>query len=70
MKAGMTWFQAIIHAIEWRIYAVVLDFIVVYLFTGKLILSFAVSSTSAIVRTIAHAIWVKIKLRQVKGKLY
>ncbi len=69
-KKLFTWKKSFIHAIEWRIIAVILDFLVILIITGKPSLSLALSSISAAVRTVGHAIWIKIKLRNVEGDFY
>lgn len=66
----MTLFQSFIHAVQWRIIAVIIDFIVVYIMTGELHLSFAVAGISAVVRTLVHTVWAWIKFRGLEGELY
>lgn len=49
---------AFMRAVEWRVVAILVDFTVVYLFTGKLILSAGITSASAVARTVVHAFWI------------
>lgn len=70
VNSGVTWFQAVLHALEWRIIAVLIDGTVVYLITRQLNVALAIASISAICRTIGHTIWIKVKLRHINGKFY
>lgn len=66
----MNWKQAFIHALEWRIISIVIDFCIVFALTGKFVLSLTISSVSALARTVGHAVWVKVKFKNIKGTFY
>lgn len=70
MKKTFTWPKALLHAIEWRIISIGIDFIVAFLITKDFNVSFSITSANALIKTFGHALWVKIKMRNVKGKLY
>ena len=64
------WKRAFVHALEWRAIAFVEEALVAYLLTGSWHISLALASMSAAVKTFLHAVWIRIKLRHTKGKLY
>ncbi|MBI5134958.1 DUF2061 domain-containing protein [Candidatus Uhrbacteria bacterium] len=57
----MTLKRAFLHALEWRLIASTIDFVVVYFATGKVIFSLGVTGASNAIRTIVHAFWVKYR---------
>ncbi|OGY63588.1 MAG: hypothetical protein A3I24_01430 [Candidatus Harrisonbacteria bacterium RIFCSPLOWO2_02_FULL_41_13b] len=57
----MTFKRAFLHALEWRLIAATIDFVVVYLVTGRIVFSLGVSGASNIIRTIVHVFWVKYR---------
>ncbi len=63
----MTLKRAFLHALEWRLIAATIDFIVVYLITGEIIFSLGVSGASNAIRTIVHAFWVKYRAAKKDG---
>ena len=70
VESGVTWFQAIIHALEWRIIAVLIDGMIIFIITRRFGMALSIAGISALARTVGHAIWIKIKLKHIKGKLY
>lgn len=50
--------QACGRALEWRVVALALDFVVVFGMTGRVALSAGVASVSALVKTVAHGLWI------------
>ena len=69
-KTLLTWPKALIHAVEWRVISVCIDFLVAYLFTHDFNISFSVAGLGAVLKTIGHMVWVKVKFRRAEGKLY
>ncbi len=51
--------QGLVRALEWRVVAILVDAIVIYAITRKLILSLGLTGASNITKTIVHAIWIK-----------
>ena len=66
----MTLWQSFTHAIQWRVISLMIDFVIIYSVSGQIKLSLAISSLSALARTVAHTIWVWAKLRGTKGDFY
>lgn len=58
---AMTIRRAFLHALEWRLIASTIDFIVVYLATGRIVFSLGITGVSNAIRTVVHAFWVKYR---------
>lgn len=52
---------AIIKAIEWRVWAFLLDGVIVLVITNDIKLAFGVAFWTTIIKTIAHAIWMWLR---------
>lgn len=51
--------QGLIRALEWRIVAVLVDAVIIYIITRHFLLSLGITSASNIAKTIVHALWIK-----------
>lgn len=51
--------QGLIRALEWRVVAVLVDAIIIYLITHQFLLSLGITGASNITKTIVHALWIK-----------
>ena len=63
----MTLKRAFLHALEWRLIASTIDFVVVYTMTGKIVFSLGIAGVSNAIRTIVHAFWVKCRATKGDG---
>lgn len=55
----MSFRTALLRALEWRVVAIIIDLLVVYLITGQFVLSAGIAGASNTVRTFVHALWIK-----------
>ena len=53
--------QAVIRALEWRVVAILVDFLVSLLLTGQVVVALGIASVSNVIKTIVHALWIKYR---------
>jgi len=57
-------------AMEWRIIATLLTFLSAYIVSGNIIVSTKIASVEVLIKIIAHAIWLKHRVRKHKKDIH
>lgn len=53
--------QAVGRAVEWRIIAALIDFLVLLALTGHVIIAIGITGISSVIKTVINALWIKYR---------